>query len=144
MDSNSIMKQNQEIAKVQVVEQLQNMPIVEIACKRAGVPRSTYYRWIQSDAEFAEKCRTALENSTNAVSDIAEAKLITAIQEGNMSAISFWLRSRHPAYQTKLNVQGTINHKTEVLTDEQSRLVERALRLAKLIEYEEDQNDQTS
>jgi len=136
-----IIEQNKAIAKDHMVKQLQDMPIVEIACRRAGVPRATYYRWLRSDADFAEKCRAALEHSTQAVSDIAEAKLISAIQEGNMSAISFWLRSRHPAYQTKVNVQGTINHRTEILTDEQSQLVERALRLAGLIEYKENSSE---
>jgi len=137
MDSDSITKQNQAMAKSELVSQLEDMPIVEVACRRAGVPRATYYRWLQKDPLFAEKCRSALEHSTQAVSDIAEAKLIGFIQEGNMTAISFWLRNRHPAYQTKVNVQGTINHRTEILTDEQSKLLERALRLAGLIEYKE-------
>lgn len=136
MDSESITKQNQAIAKDDMVKQLQDMPIVEVACRRAGVPRATYYRWLKSDPDFAEKCRAALEHSVQAVSDIAEAKLISAIQEGNMSAISFWLRNRHPAYQTRLNVAGTIHHKAELLTPDQEELVQKALRLAGLIEAE--------
>ncbi len=136
MDSDSITKQNQAIAKRELVSQLQDMPIVEVACRRAGIARATYYRWLQKDSEFAEQCRAALEHSTQAVSDIAEAKLISAIQEGNMSAISFWLRHHHKAYRAKLDIQGTIRHQATVLTDEQSRLLERALRLGGLINTE--------
>lgn len=141
MDSNSITKQNQAIAKDHLVKQLEDMPIVEVACRRAGVPRATYYRWLKSDVEFAEKCRAALEHSTQAVSDIAEAKLIGAIQEGNMSAISFWLRHHHKAYRAKVDIQGTIRHEATILTDEQSRLVERTLHFGGLINYEEETNE---
>lgn len=142
MNSNSIMKQNQEIAKTQLVEQLQNMPIVEIACKRAGVPRATYYRWLKKDPDFAAKCMESLEQSTGAVNDIAEAKLISAIQEGNMTAISFWLRNRHKAYRNRVNVEGTIHHQADALSKEQNDLIERALRFAGLIEYEEEDNNE--
>ena len=141
MDSDSITKQNQAIAKKELVAQLKDMPIVEVACRRAGVARATYYRWLQKDSEFAEQCRAALEHSTQAVSDIAEAKLISAIQEGNMSAISFWLRHHHKAYRAKLDIQGTIRHQATILTDEQSRLVERALRLGGLTSREGAQNE---
>lgn len=99
------------------------------------------YRWLKADPEFATRCAKALEHSTAAVSDIAEAKLITAIQEGNMAAISFWLRNRHAAYQTKVNLNGTIEHKVEQLTPEQEITISKALRLAGLLTREDDQND---
>ena len=141
MDSRDIIIKNNELSKQRLVEQLENMPIVEIACKRANVSRATYYRWLKADPEFAMKCAKALERSTAAVSDIAEAKLITAIQEGNMTAISFWLRNRHTAYQTKVNLNGTIEHKVEQLTPEQEVTISKALRLAGLLTREDDQND---
>ena len=115
------------------------MPIVEIACKRAGIGRATYYRWLKKDPDFAKNCREALTLSTGAVNDIAEAKLITAIQEGNMTAISFWLRNRHDNYQSRVNIQGTIKHTSESLTAEQNQMVARALRLAGLIDRKVDE-----
>lgn len=142
--SELLMAHNRDATKARLIEQLENMPIVEIACKRVNVSRATYYRWLKVDHEFAAKCAEALDRSTSAVSDIAEAKLITAIQEGNMTAISFWLRNRHRAYQTKVNIQGTIHHQTEALTKEQSQLVERALRFAGLIEYEEENHEKSA
>lgn len=141
MEIESVMKQNQAIAKKELIAQLQEMPIIEVACRRAGVARATYYRWLQKDTEFAEQCRAALEHSTQAVSDIAEAKLIAAIQAGNLSAISFWLRHHHKSYRAKLDIQGTIRHQATILNDEQSRLVERALRLGGLTSGEEVENE---
>ena len=140
-NSNNVIDQNKAIEKKRVVDQLREMPIVEVACRRAGIGRATYYRWLKKDTEFARLCREALEHSTAAVSDIAEAKLITAIQEGNMTAISFWLRNRHTAYQTKVNLNGTIEHKVEQLTPEQEVTISKALRLAGLLTREDDQND---
>lgn len=140
-NSNNVIDQNKAIEKKRVVDQLREMPIVEVACRRAGIGRATYYRWFKKDTEFARLCREALEHSTAAVSDIAEAKLITAIQEGNMTAISFWLRNRHAAYQTKVNLNGTIEHKVEQLTPEQEVTISKALRLAGLLTQEDDQND---
>lgn len=136
-----IIKTNNAASKERLVDQLRDMPIVEVACRRAGIGRATYYRWLKKDPEFAAQCREALEQSTAAVSDIAEAKLINAIQAGNMTAISFWLRSRHGAYQARVNVQGTINHRSEVLTTEQSKIVQRALSLADLIENGDNENE---
>jgi hypothetical protein len=44
MDSTDIIANNKAAEKLRIIEQLNNMPIVEIACKRAGVARATYYR----------------------------------------------------------------------------------------------------
>jgi hypothetical protein len=143
-NSDDIVSRNKAIEKKRIVDQLREMPIVEVACRRAGVARATYYRWLKKDAEFAKLCHEALEHSTSAVSDIAEAKLISAIQEGNMTAISFWLRNHHNSYRTRIDVQGTIRHEAAILTDEQSRLIERALRYANLIEANEGDNDNES
>jgi len=139
--TDEIITSNKAREKQRVIEQLSDMPIVEVACRRAGVARATYYRWLKKDPEFARQCREALEQSTSAVSDIAEAKLINAIQDGNMSAISFWLRNHHNSYRTRIDVQGTIRHEATILTDEQNLLIERALRYADLIETNEGENN---
>ena len=43
-----------------LLEQLEKTPIVQIACEKSGVARSTYYRWMQSDKVFARQSREAL------------------------------------------------------------------------------------
>jgi len=64
------------------------------------------------------------------VSDMAEAELISAIKNGQLPAIIFWLRNRHEAYKTKVEVNGQIKQSDERLTPEQAAIVEQALRLA--------------
>ncbi len=75
---------------------------------------------------------------------MAESQLLSAIRDKNLTAIIFWLKHHHKTYETRVNVQGTIKHQAEALTEEQSELVERALQLAGLIENKEDDNEQAS
>lgn len=133
-DSESIVNKNRDEEKARVVAILKEMPIVEVACQKARIARATYYRWLKKDPVFAQQCKEALDQSTDAVSDIAEAKLVTAIREGNMQAISFWLRHHRAVYGNKLNVSGTIRHESAALSPEQEELVSRALRIAGLME----------
>jgi hypothetical protein len=85
-----------------LVEQLKRTPIIETACQKINVGRSTYYYWRLSDPEFAHAADQALKDGTLLVNDLAEATLISLIKERNLGATLFWLRSRHPDYKQKL------------------------------------------
>ena len=39
--------------KMLILEQLKKTPIVQIACEKVGVGRSTYYRWKKEDSKFS-------------------------------------------------------------------------------------------
>ena len=47
----------QQKEKEALIKSLSEMPIIEIACKRAGVGRASYYRWLKEDSEFLKKSR---------------------------------------------------------------------------------------
>lgn len=128
------MSRNKSADKKRIIERLKNTPIVELACKQVGIARATYYRWFKEDPEFASQCEVALEQSTATINDMAESQLISAIKEKNMSAISFWLRHHHKAYETRIKVDGHIIHETEALSPEQEELVTKALRMVGLLE----------
>ena len=118
--------------KKKLVERLQKMPIVEIACKQSGVPRSTYYRWRQSDVEFANQCDEAIALSTESINDLAESQLIAAIKDKNISAIIFWLKHRNKNYATRINIAGAIRHENAPMTVEQEQILDQALMMAGL------------
>ena len=63
------------------------------------------------------------------MNDLAESQLLKAIKDGNMTAISFWLRSRHSAYGNKMEIVDTTDR--EELTKEQKETVRRVLRAYK-------------
>lgn len=135
-----------ESAKAVVLEQLKKTPIIQVACQRAKIGRATFYRWRKDDEAFSKAVDEALISSTELVNDMAESMLIQAIREGNITAQIFWLKHHHPAYETRLRVDGRLTHETEVLTPEQEQLVAKALALAALLPaktIEEVSHDQT-
>lgn len=122
------LKQNKK--KGELIEQLKKTPIIQIACEKVGVGRATFYRWRKDDKEFAEQVEQALNDGAYLVSDMAESKLISAIKKESLPAIIFWLKSHHPKYRTKLDVNASFRNLDEPLTPEQEALVREALRLA--------------
>lgn len=119
------MKTNQ---KDELIKQLKKTPIVEVACKKIGVGRATYYRWKKDDSKFAGEAEFALHEASQLVNDMAESQLINAIKEGNMTGIIFWLKNHHKQYSPKLEV--TTKNGDVPLTDEQKELIRRSLAMA--------------
>jgi hypothetical protein len=137
------MSRDQEADKKKLLAQLRKTPIVEVACKKANVPRSTYYRW-RKDVAFADACTEAIEESTGLINDMAESQLISAIKDKNMTAIMFWLKANHRNYITRLKIDARLQREPEELTPEQAAIVEQALKHAGLLlPTNEEQNDET-
>lgn len=134
------MSRDQSAYKKRLLEQLQKTPIVEAACKKIGLPRSTYYRWRKDDEGFADACDETIELSVGRINDLAESQLINAIKEQNMSAITFWLKHHHKGYRNKLQIDARVSSVQQELTPEQAEIVSNALRLAGLTN-EENQDD---
>lgn len=127
------MKKNQ---KKLLLEQLKKTPIVQIACEKLGISRMTYYRWRKDDPKFLNESDTALGEGSLLVNDMAESQLMSAIRDKNMTAIIFWLKHHHQNYTNRLEISGHI--KTEELTPEQKKLVQKALALASLTNGEKE------
>ena len=123
-----------------ILEQLEKIPVVSVVCERVDVGRTTYYTWRKEDRDFAEKADIALERSTNLINDLAESQLISAIKDQNLTAIIFWLKYRHKAFSSKLEVIGSINHTSSEISEEYKELINEALRLA-LPESKENQDE---
>lgn len=138
------MSRQQDKDKQRLIAKLSATPIVEVACKQAGVPRPTYYRWRKNDEAFAEACDEAIAHSSDLINDMAESQLISAIKDKNMTAIMYWLRHHHPAYITHIKVDASLKPETDELTPEQIEIIDQAYRLAGLIEEPEDADTTTS
>jgi len=100
-----------------VVEQLKKNPIIQFVCERSGVSRATFYRWQKEDADFTKEVNEAIKEGVALVSDVAESQLLSAIKDKNMTAIIFWLKNRHAAYTTRVEVNAkTDNRETNTGT----------------------------
>jgi predicted DNA binding protein len=120
-------RQKQE--KSLVVEQLRKTPIVQIVCEKLGIARATFYRWKKEDQAFARMADEALFEGVLLMNDMAESQLLTAIRDGDMTAIMFWLRCRHASYGNKLQLNATVEHRDRTLTPEERATIRRALKL---------------
>lgn len=117
--------------KEAIVEQLKTTPIVQVACRKIGIGRATYYRWRKDDLSFTKASDEALLQGSLLVNDIAESQLMEAIRDKNLTAIIFWLKHHHPTYATRVEVMARVKHE-ERLTPEQEKLIDKALKLALL------------
>lgn len=120
-------KQNKN--KENLIEQLKATPIIEVACKRTGISRATYYRWRQEDADFASQADQALLEGSALINDMAESQLISAIKDKNLTAIIFWLKKHHKLYADKVELSGKVEIENKQLTKEQEELIQKAIRL---------------
>ncbi len=127
------MKNNKEIKEL-IIQQLKNAPIIQIACKKAGIGRATFYRWKTNDKKFAKAANEAIIEGLLFINDIAESQLISAIKDRNLTSIMFWLRHRHKIYSNKLEVTARLKKTEEKLTTEQKAIIKKALSLASLSE----------
>ncbi len=84
--------------KSQILELIERVPIDAHVCKQVGISRSTLYRWLEQDPFFQQDFTDNKKISVASVSDIAESKLIQMINDGNLTAIIFWLKYHRSAY----------------------------------------------
>jgi ACT domain-containing protein len=112
-----------------LLAQLKKTPVIQIACEKLGIARSTFYRWKKENKKFAVKADKALAEGTDLINDMAESQLISAIRDRNMTSIIFWLKTHKEIYSDKLKITGHVTTQTK-LTKEQTENIRKALTLA--------------
>lgn len=85
--------------KSRFLRELDTNPIVERACRKVGVSRSTYYRWLSEDEEFREVAEEARDRGRDKMNDFAESKLLENVSSNLHQAITYWLSNNSKQYQ---------------------------------------------
>lgn len=67
-----------------------HLGIISQATKKMDIDRTTPYKWMRDDPEFAEK----VQEIQNLVLDFTESKLYELIRDGNPTAIIFMLKTK--------------------------------------------------
>lgn len=101
--------------KKKILEALEkSLGIVTTACKIAGVHRSTYYEYYNTDEEFKKEC----DDMSNIVLDFAESQLHKQIKDGNPSSTIFYLKTKGKkrGYYEKILNENLNTHKGEIKT----------------------------
>ena len=80
------------------------------ACEAIGIARSTLWRWIKRDTEFAELVREVEESML----DTAESELMKLVRSGDFKAVKFLLQTkgRSRGYGEKLQIEQTTKSET--------------------------------
>jgi len=89
-------KRQQKKIKKEFLEFLIKTPVIQVACAKLGVARSTYYRWKEEDVNFANDAEMAELKGRELINDLAESKIINNIQNGDNTASIFWLKHNKP------------------------------------------------
>jgi|TARA_R110000796_G_scaffold38053_8_gene96116 hypothetical protein len=85
------MDESRHIKKESILKALESsLGVVTVACKSADVPRSTYYKWLSEDEDFAK----AVKDIENIALDFGESQLHKQIGDGNTSATIFFLKTK--------------------------------------------------
>ena len=78
------------IKRAQIEALEKSLGIVTTACRQTGVARSTHYKWMQEDEEFAQ----AVKDLDDVAIDFAESKLHKRIEAGDTTAVIFYLKTK--------------------------------------------------
>ncbi len=78
--------------------------IIAPACESIGISRKTFYLWKNEDKDFAELVEEIAERQT----DFVEGKLQQKIDEGDTTAIIFYLKTkgRNRGYSERIELTG--------------------------------------
>lgn len=80
-----------ETRKVKFIEELTKaFGIISVACQYAGVGRSTYYHWRDTDPDF----RKAVEDVMEIQGDFVESKLLENIKDNDTQSILFYCKTK--------------------------------------------------
>jgi hypothetical protein len=128
-----------------LLEQLKKTPIIQLACEKTAIGRTTYYRWRQEDRKFCALADAAISDGISLINDMAESQLLGSIRDGNMTGIIFWLKHHHRDYETRIEIRQKASELDDVLSKKQKKLARKALGLTlfnkKLNPYKEEKNE---
>lgn len=66
-------------------------------CRAVGIGRQTYYDWLNADEAFA----LAVAEAEAEINDEMKQALIQHAADGNLGAVIFWLKNKHPEFNKR-------------------------------------------
>ncbi|MHC1623470.1 MAG: hypothetical protein ACXQTR_02625 [Candidatus Methanospirareceae archaeon] len=105
-------KKRQQTAKKIIQAIKESKGFLTMAASRAGVSYKTVCRYVRDFPSVRE----AVEEARASMKDFAEGKLFKAIDEGNITAIIFYLKTqaKDRGYSEKIETEQKIEHKGEL------------------------------
>ena len=123
-----------------LIEELKQKPVIETACRAAGIGRTAFYDWKKKDPKFAEAVTLALQFGKAFMADIAEMQLFNAIKNSDFRAVALYLRTHHSDYGNKLEVDGVIKTMIELSPEDEAQR-RRVIRLGRFTPIKNDSDN---
>jgi len=118
--SQTTIKLRQGKIKEMILEHLQKMPIIQLVCEKTGIARATFYRWMDQSPDFKKAVEEASQEGHRRIGDLAESKLIHLINDNNLGAIIFYLRSQNKKYRPAIVAQvGPVDPADDEMTEKE-------------------------
>lgn len=71
------------------------------ACRKSGIGRATFYRWLEGDLGFKKQARKAERIGRANMTSIAEHALMLKVRDKDLGAIKYLLSHNDPRYKPK-------------------------------------------
>lgn len=104
----------QKLQQEILLSELGKNSVMTAACQKAGIPRSTIYRWIKDNPTLTESIENARSEGRDIVNDMAESVIIKKVREENLHAAKYWLSHNNERYRPWRNLYSGINNYQEV------------------------------
>jgi predicted transcriptional regulator len=107
------MDKSRHIKKESILKALEkNLGVVTLSCRKANIPRSTFYKWLNEDEEFAKQ----VKDIANVALDFAESELFKQIQNGIPTSTIFYLKTKgkHRGYIERQEITGVEGMPTNI------------------------------
>lgn len=98
-----IVKRQEKLKEV-FLENVKKTPIIQLACSKTGISRSTFYRWSKDDSDFYQKYLNAENSGREYMNDAMESILIQQAKSGNITSLIFYLKHNHPRYSESFGI----------------------------------------
>jgi hypothetical protein len=119
--------------KKKFLEEYKHHWTITETCKALNFPRSTVNDWFLKDLKFKKQVKE-LERE---LLDYTKSKLLVAIREGNLTAIIFFLKMRHPEFRSiDSRKQVNVFSQQSVVQNQIKFSPERAKEIVKILEGE--------
>lgn len=73
--------------------------VISATCVKTGITRTTFYEWKNEDKDFRAALEKTTANRNDEVEDVLMGKILA---EKDAHCTTFYLKSRHPNYKTKI------------------------------------------
>lgn len=104
----------QKIQREILLAELRKNSVMTVACQKAGIPRSTIYRWMKEDSTFLNLIEDVSSEGRDTINDMAESVVIKKVREENLHAAKYWLSHNKERYRPCRNSYSGINDYREV------------------------------